>query len=303
MNQDASGHAGTLALSCYGLSAADAVEVAREAERLGFDGMWLGEHALTPIGYASEHPYTNHERPITVVDPETPLLDLMVTCGAIAGATSRLFVGTGIYILPLRHPLATAVAAASLQQISGGRLLFGVGSGWLAEEFRALGQDFAARGARMDEILAVCELAWRGGQFSWEGEHFRFDPVMITATPTRIPLVFGGSSERALRRAARWGDGWHSPSSAGVEECAALRRRLRELLEEAGRGDVPFRYHVRVMDPTPRSAEEFRAAGFTDLALSTLSMWNGREVATEQKLDDLGRLAETFGRRPLAIGT
>lgn len=290
----------TLSLSCYGLSAAEAVAVAREAERVGFDGIWLGEHALTPMSYRSEHPYVDPANPIPVVGPGTPVLDLLVTCAAMAAATSRLFIGTGIYILPLRHPLTTAVGAASVQEISGGRLMLGLGSGWLEEEFRALGQDFASRGTRMDEIVEICELAWRGGEFSWHGQHYDIDPVQASAEPVRIPLVFGGSRPRSLRRAARWGDGWHSPSSSTVENCRQWRAELTGLLGRAGRGHEDFRFHVRVMDPTPRSVDAYRAAGFTDLALSTLGLWRERgNVPLARKLEDVARLAETFGRKPV----
>lgn len=296
--KSAPSRAESLSLSCYGLSAAEAVAVAREAERVGFDGIWLGEHALTPMSYRSEHPYVDPANPIPVVGPGTPVLDLLVTCAAMAAVTSRLFIGTGIYILPLRHPLTTAVGAASVQQISGGRLMLGLGSGWLEEEFRVLGQDFGSRGARMDEIIEICKLAWRGGEFSWHGRHYDVDPVQVSAGPVRIPLVFGGSRRRSLLRAARWGDGWHSPSSSTVENCQRWRTELTDLLEQAGRGSDAFRFHVRVMEPTPRLVDAYREAGFTDLALSTLGMWRDRSnVPLTRKLEDVARLAETFGRK------
>lgn len=289
----------TVSLSCYGLSAPEAVSIAREAERVGFDGIWLGEHALTPMSYRSEHPYVDPANPIPVVGPDVPLLDLLVTCAAMAAATSWLFIGTGIYILPLRHPLATAVSAASVQQIGAGRLVLGVGSGWLQEEFRALGQDFGSRGSRMNEIVEICRLAWRGGEFSWHGDHYDIEPVQVATEPIRIPLVFGGSHRSALRRAARWGDGWHSPSSSSVENCRRWRRELTDLLGEAGRSQDEFRFHVRVMEPTPQSVDAYHDAGFTDLALSTLALWRRREdIPLEQKLEDVQQLAETFGRKP-----
>lgn len=291
----------TLSLSCYGLSAPEAVAVAREAERAGFDGIWLGEHALTPMRYRSEHPYVDPANPIPVVGPETPVLDLLVTCAAMAAATSRLLIGTGIYILPLRHPLTAAVAAASVQQIAGGRLVLGVGSGWLEEEYRALGQNFDSRGARMDEIVEICRRAWQGGEFSWHGQHYDVEPTQVSIEPIQIPLVFGGSHRRALRRAARWGDGWHSPSSSTIENCRRWRAELTELLREAGRGDADFAFHVRVMEPTPQAVDAYRDAGFTDLALSTLGLWRDRgNVPLERKLKDVQQLAEIFGRQSVA---
>lgn len=284
----------TIALSCYGLASSHAVAIAAEAERLGFAGIWLGEHALTPLRYGSEHPYGG-DHAIPMVGASTPLSDLMVTVGAMAAVTTRMFLGTGIYILPLRHPLTTALAAATVQEIAGGRLLFGVGTGWLGEEFRALGQDFRSRGARTDEIVPILRRAWEGGPVAGEGPFYPFDPVTVTTVERRVPLVFGGVSEAALRRAAHWGAGWHSPSSTSARDCAQVRARLAELLCAAGRGDTDFRFHVRVMDPTPRAADAYRAAGFTDLSLSTLALWRtAEEVPLERKLADLRRLATLF---------
>lgn len=290
------GASGRIALSCYGLAPDEAVAIAKLAESAGFDGLWLGEHALTPVGYGSEHPYFSPSQPIAVVNPDTPLADVWGTFGAIAAATTRLYLATGVFILPLRHPLATALAADTVQKVSGGRFIFGVGSGWLSEEFAALNQEFANRGARMDEIVQILRAAWQGGPFSFNGSHYRFDPVLISAGPVNIPLIFGGSSDRALQRAALYGNGWHNPSSATLGECLAIQTKLLHMLEESGKSEHEFQFHIRIMDPTIEAVDAYRAAGFNDLSVSTQRMWTvPSEVPLSKKLADVERLSGDLG--------
>jgi probable F420-dependent oxidoreductase len=287
---------GRIALSCYGLAPDEAVAIAKLAEAVGFDGLWLGEHALTPLGYGSEHPYFTPSQPIAVVSQDTPLADVWATFGAIAAATTRLYLATGVFILPLRHPLATALAADTVQTISGGRFIFGVGSGWLAEEFAALNQEFTNRGARMDEIVQILRATWRGGPVAFDGAHYQFEPVLISMSPVHIPLIFGGSSDRALRRAAANGDGWHNPSSASLDECLAVQATLLHLLEEAGRSEEEFQFHIRIMEPTLKAVDTYRAAGFNDLSVSTQRLWaTPTEVPLAQKLADVERLSADLG--------
>jgi probable F420-dependent oxidoreductase len=287
---------GSIGLSCFGLAADETVAIAKFAEEVGFDGLWLGEHALTPATYGSEHPYFSESQPIAVVDRDTPLADVWGTFGAIAAVTSHFYLATGVFILPLRHPLATALAADTLQSISHGRFIFGVGSGWLAEEFAALDQGFKNRGSRMDEIVTILRAAWKGGPFSFDGEHYKFDPVIIRTGPVDIPMIYGGLTERALLRAAVHGDGWYNPSSAGLDECVSVRNRLSALLEQVERSANNFQFHIRVMDPTPRSVDTFRSAGFNYLSVSTQRMWSTpTEVPLSQKLADVERLSKELG--------
>jgi probable F420-dependent oxidoreductase len=200
--------ASPVSLYCYGTSPAEVVAIAQEAERAGYLGMWLGEHALRPERYESSHAYSaagaaDH----VVVGQHIPAADLWVTLGAIAAVTTRPELGSGVYILPLRHPLGTATATATLQALCGGRFHLGVGSGWLAEEFDAFGLDFRTRGTRMNEIVKVLRMLWQGRPAAFEGRFFRFRLLEITDTPVTVPLVFGGKSPQAVRRAAQFGDG------------------------------------------------------------------------------------------------
>ena len=164
----------------------------------------------------------------------------MVALGAVAGATTRIGLATGMYILPLRHPLAVARATCTLQEVSGGRFRLGIGAGWLREEFVALDVPFESRGARLEEAVEVVRRAWRGGPFAYRGDHFAFDEVQITPRPTPVPLVLGGNSPRALRRAATLGDGWFSSGTPSLPEAIRMRDELSRLRDQTGRGTGPL---------------------------------------------------------------
>ena len=176
-----------IGLSTYDISATELVQLAVAADEAGFESLWLGEHIVLPYDYASEHPTTgdtahqHHTGPI--VDPSTKLLDPLVALAACAAATTRLRLATGIYILPLRHPLLTARMTLTLQDVAGGRFLLGVGSGWLEEEFDSLGVPFDDRAARMDETLAILREAWSGKVFSHDGPLFSFGNVQLSPEP------------------------------------------------------------------------------------------------------------------------
>ena len=174
-----------IGVSVYNVRAADLVGLAVAADQAGFSSLWLGEHLVLPWGYGSEHP-THGDTPAEelrhprIIEESTELLDPFVALAAAAAVTSRIRLATGIYLLPLRHPLLTARGVASLADLSGGRFMLGVGSGWLQEEFDALDVPFATRGSRYEESLAVLRAAFRGGPFEHAGRHWKFGPVQIT---------------------------------------------------------------------------------------------------------------------------
>lgn len=283
-------------LSVYDMPVRDVVELARAADELGFDSLWLGEHVVLPDGYASEHPThggTAHQHHTgAVVDPSTDLLDPWVALGAAAAATSRIRLATGIYLLPLRHPLLTARAACTLQDLSGGRFVLGVGSGWLQEEFDALDVPFDSRASRMEEALAVVRRAIGGGTFSHRGRHFAFGLVQVSQRPVDVPVVLGGSSDRALRRAARLGDGWFASGTPSFAEAVRLRDRLLELAERT----MPV--HVRIEKPDPDLVDRYRSAGFDEVIVWADQVWTGDTPAERRAA--LARAASALGveRRP-----
>lgn len=236
------------------LEAEQLLDVARAAEEVGFDGAFVSDHVFFPGELVSKYPYAPDGVPY--FDRDTPWLETFASIGAMAAVTTRLRFVTGVYILPLRHPLEVAKAAATVALLSGNRLALGVGTGWMREEFDALGREFAGRGRRMDEQIAVMRTVWRGGVVEHTGRHYRLPPLQMSPAPTQpIPILVGGASERALRRAATLGDGWVGAGNT-PEEIPGILRRLGELRREAGRERAPF--EVIVALTTPPDVDVFR---------------------------------------------
>ncbi len=223
--------------------------VAQQAEALGFDSVWVSDHIVVPhsaiprFGEVFFEPFT--------------------TLAYVAGKTQRIRLGTSVIILPYRSPLFMAKALATLDVLSGGRLIVGGGVGWLAEEFEALGVPFRERGARSDEALRVMRALWTESEPRFEGRFFRFSG--ITAEPKPIqkphpPIWIGGASPATFRRAVEFADAWH-PSHRSIEEIAAGARALEELSKARGRDPgsleiiarAPLRVitHGRVPEPRP----------------------------------------------------
>ena len=218
------------------------VDVAVEADRLGFESIWLPEHLVLPVTMSGQLLPGEEHAPIPA---GTPVFDAAAYLSFIAAKTQRIRLGTNVYLLAIRHPFVGARAFATLDVVSGGRAEVGVGAGWLVNEWDALGLDSRSRGRRLDEAMQVCRKLWTDEIIEHHGEFYDFDPVMFEPKPIQspLPLVVGGESRRALRRAAELGDGWigmfHTPESA-----AAQVSRLRECEHVAGRAGRPVRVTV-----------------------------------------------------------
>jgi probable F420-dependent oxidoreductase len=167
------------------------LELARIAEQAGFTGVLVSDHLFHPQRFEAAYPYTADGLP--PFTPETPWPDPFVTIGAMAGATTRLRFSMAIYILPLRHPLEVAKAAATVAVLSGGRFALGCGAGWMKEEFTQLGVDFHTRGRRYDESIEVLRKVWAGGMVEHHGRFFDFEPLrMEPVPPAPLPIWIGG---------------------------------------------------------------------------------------------------------------
>jgi probable F420-dependent oxidoreductase len=274
-------------ISVYGMPVAELVDMAVAADALGFDAVWLGEHVVLPVGYATDHPTTEDDSQHQhiagpIVDLDTELVDQFVAFGAVAAATRSIRMATGIHLLPLRHPLATARSVCTLQELSGGRFLFGLGAGWLGEEFAALDVPFTGRSARFAECVEVLRRAWRGGPFSYDGDAYAFDPVQVTPRPVEVPLVLGGNTPRALARAATLGDAWFSSGTPSLAESARLRAELLTLRAEAGLDTDGYRTYVRVQGSDGVLVERYGAAGLSDIVVWADQMWAGATPAAKE---------------------
>ena len=270
-------------------------EVAARAEQLGFESVWIPEHLVFPVRLETPYPYSEDGRaPFTT---DAPILDPLLLLTHIAAATSRIRLGTNIFVLPLRHPLVTARLAMSLDVLSGGRLSLGIGVGWLEEEFRAVGVEFATRGSRTRECVAALKALWTQAEPEFHGRFFDFGPLKFEPKPVQKPhppILFGGETPTALRRAAALGDGWygvaHDPVSAGRRVA-----ELRALRAETGRAGEPFEVTVGHAKG-PIDADVLRRYADAGVDRVAVVPWSrGREA-----IEKLERLAEAVDRSALS---
>lgn len=289
-----------ISLSVWNMHPAELVRLAPVAEQAGFHGLWLGEHVLAPVHMDSHHPtsgesaHQHHaDRPIVALDTE--LVDPLVALAGAAAATSRLHLATGVFVLPLRPPLLAARAAITLQQVAGGRFRLGVGAGWLEEEFAAVGAPFRGRGARLEECLEVLRLATAGGPFEFHGDHVDVPLVQLTAEPVDVPVVFGGSSPRALRRAGELARGWFASGTPDVDEVASHRAEILEHHAAAGRDDS-IEFVVRSPSTDPDLLADYGRAGFDEVVVWADQCWVGDSV--EERTDALLDAGRALGLTP-----
>ena len=211
---------------------AKAVELVQAAEEAGFESAWTVEHTVVPEGHASSYPYSPDGRMAGGVY-NFPLPDPLIWMAYVAARTSTIKLGTGILILPQHSPVITAKQVATLDVMSGGRVLLGIGVGWLKEEFDAIGASFSDRAARTDEYVAVLRTLWREERPSFDGEFIRFEGAYCRPQPVNgaVPIHVGGHSKAAARRAGRLGDGFFPARGNPVQ----LVRLARDAAEAAGR--------------------------------------------------------------------
>ena len=204
-------------------------------ETAGFESVWTGEHVIIPEDYASRYPYNNSGK--LGIPAETPFADPLITLSFIAAHSTKLRLGTGINILPQSNPMLLAKQVAALDHLSGGRLLLGLGVGWLAEEFKVMGAPFAGRGKRFDDYLVAMKKVWSGKTVEHQSDHLDwrgFKSHPLPAQRPHPPIIIGGHSPAALRRTVAMGDGWFGFTNDAAELADTLGR-LRATAETAGR--------------------------------------------------------------------
>jgi probable F420-dependent oxidoreductase len=207
-------------------------ETAQLAERRGYDSVWVSDHVVMPVEPKSPYPFSSDGRP--PFDPRTPFLDPFVALAWIGALTTRVQLGTGVLILPLRHPIAVGKQAASVDALAAGRLVLGIGTGWMREEFELLDQDWERRGRRTDEALATLRACW--GEDPIDIGSDEFGPLAMSPKPpagAAVPILVGGHAGPALRRAARLADGWYG-SNVGPETFEALAADVRRQRSDTG---------------------------------------------------------------------
>ena len=245
-----------------GRSARACIDLARHAERLGFDSVWVTDHVVLPRTIRATYPHSREGFPYTW---EQDIHEPIVLMAALAEATERVEIGVSVLVIPYRHPLLTAKMLATVDQLSGGRIVLGAGVGWLRDEFEALGIDpehFEHRGAVTVESLRIMQAAWTAEEtVDFEGRYFRFSQVGARPRPARqprIPVWIGGAGERALRRSIEHGEGYLA-IAASPEQLRRDHARLRILAEAAGRD--PDSLSVALIDGIVVGAGQPRVPG------------------------------------------
>lgn len=211
------------------------VKTAQYAEAAGIESVWTFEHVVVPTEYASIYPYSRDGK--MPLSPETWFVDPLISLAHVAAATKTIRLGTGVNIFPQANPMMFAKQVASLDVLSGGRVELGLGIGWLAEEYEAMGTPFKRRGARFDDYLAAVRKVWTGDIVEHRSEFLSwhdFKSYPLPAQQPHPPILIGGTTTQTLRRVVETAQGWYAPSDSEKH----LREKLgelRTLAEEAGR--------------------------------------------------------------------
>jgi len=210
------------------------VKVARKAEAVGAESVWTFEHVIVPIDYQSRYPYAPSGK--MGAAPETSFVDPLIALSYLAASTRTLRLGTGVNILPQSNPLLLAKQAASLDVVSGGRLMLGLGIGWLEEEFNAMGVPFEKRGARYDDYIQAMRKLWSGETVEHRSEFLDWSGFKSYPRPRQnpLPVIVGGAKGKALERVAKYGDGWYAPCESATD-LAPLLSELKNACAAAGR--------------------------------------------------------------------
>lgn len=232
--------------------------MATRLEAAGFESLWVSDHIVLPRTIESRYPFAADGRATWPTD--TPYVDALVALALMAAVTERATLGTAVLVLPLRHPVVFAKQAASIDVASGGRLLLGVGAGWLREEFEALGVPFEDRGGRLVEWMEIARDCWTGAPAARASERYTLpDGVLCLPAPERtIPFLMGGHAPAALRRAGRIAGGWLAQQSLTELDPGALAQAagaMRAAAAEAGRDPAGCRVVLRLVESAGRGAD------------------------------------------------
>ncbi len=213
----------------------NAAVMAEAAEQHGIESLWTVEHVVVPKDYKSAYPYSSSGK--MPGGEDVPIPDPLIWLSWVAGRTSKVRLCTGILILPQRSPVVLAKEVATLDVLSRGRVTLGVGVGWLKEEFDAIGVPFEERGPRTDEAIEALRVLWTQAEPTYKGKYYSFEAAKSHPQPAQkggVPIVIGGHTKAAARRAGRLGDGFF-PARAAPDELRALLDEVKKSAEQAGR--------------------------------------------------------------------
>ena len=269
------------------------VPVARAAEAVGFESIWSIEHTVMPVTYESRYPY-NESGKVAGNTNDLPMPDPLIWLAVVAGATERIKLGTGVVIVPQHNPVLMAKQVGSLHHLSGGRVLLGIGVGWLQEEFAILGvaDHFPDRGQRTDEYVAVMRALWASSPATFAGERIQFGPTYCEPRPPggAVPILVGGHTKLAARRAGRLGDGFFPTRGAPWD----LVEEARHTAEDCGRD--PAQLEITLSMPAdPGELEVYAERGVARVLLPIQSIDFAPEAASIDQVHQWASYIETYG--------
>jgi probable F420-dependent oxidoreductase len=245
----------------------EAAFLARSCEEAGIESLWTVEHVAVPTGYRAQYPYSSDGRMPGAED--SPIPDPLLWLSYVAAATSRIKLATGILILPQRHPIYVAKEVATLDVLSKGRTILGIGIGWLEDEFRALGIPFDERVARTEEACAALRALWKPGAHAFKGEHYAWDALESNPKPVQpggVPIVVGGHVLGAARRAARVGDGFF-PMKTGGGRLAELLDAMSSECARVGRDPAKIEISTSLPGPDLDAIRRLQDQGVSRLVM------------------------------------
>lgn len=263
------------------------VHMAKTAEKVGLESVWTFEHAIVPVEYESAYPYSADGK--MGATPETNFVDPLIALAAVAAHTETLRLGTGVNILPQANPLMLAKQAASLDFVSKGRFMLGIGIGWLKEEFEALGVPFERRGARFADYVEAMRKVWSGDTVEHQSDFLKWTNFKSYPVPVQnpLPLVIGGSKKNALKRVARYGQGWYAPA-IGVDHLSSMLPGLDEACAAEGRDRAEIEIttmYVPAMEPPAEAIPKYRDLGVSRLVIPL-------QALGEKPMDAISRLGD-----------
>lgn len=282
---------GLFSVNSYACSRPEtAARIARLAESAGFESLWAGEHVVLPDPRVSPSP----------MEPEEPILDPLVALATLAGVTTTIRLGTGVVIVPQRNPAVLAKQVASLDVISGGRLILGLGVGYLEPELTAIGVPYGERGARTDEYLAAMRSLWYAERPAFDGRFVRFSGVQARPRPGPLPIVVGGHSPAAFRRAVEQAHGWYG-FWLDPDRAADCLQGLREAAERYPRPAELGELEISLTPVAGRQAagpiDEGTAVRFLELGVHRLVLLPPRHLDEDALAGFVAQVGDTLIRR------
>ena len=279
-------------VSCAFLKTSEVIEIAKAADDLGYDGLGIPDHVVNLETLATPYPYTDDgERRW---QPFTDWPDPWVLVGALAQATERLKFLTTVYIPAMRDPYSAAKAIGTAAYLADGRVELGIGVGWCEEEFTLMGQQFAKRGKRTDEMIELMRALWQPGWTEFDGEFYQTPRLEMTPTPPPIPIYSGGLSDIALRRAAGL-DGWIGDLIT-LDQAIERVEKVRALRAEQGLGMDGYRVVTPLADAfLPEHYERAAAAGIDGIITMPWVFYCAPDASVSEKIDGMRRFRKDLG--------